>query len=104
MQHWEGAEVSAWALGGTFSLRADLQGTGHQIGAVPLCCGKAWRDHSHRVVLGQFIAGTGIKTILPLGISAAVPPWEREKTVKEHELGCLRLCVLWCFCTPSAAV
>lgn len=55
VQHWEGAEVSAWALGGKFSLRAETgKELGTRFGAVPLYCGKAWRDHSHRVVFGQF--------------------------------------------------
>lgn len=55
VQHWEGAEVSAWALSGKFRLRAETgKELGTRFGAVPLCCGKAWQDHSHRVVFGQF--------------------------------------------------
>ena len=55
VQHWEGAEVSAWALGGKFSLRAETgKEPGTRLGVVPLCYGKAWRDPSHRVGFGQF--------------------------------------------------
>lgn len=49
-----GAEVSAWRLCWKLSLRAETgKELGTRLGAVPLCCGKAWRDHSHRVVSGQ---------------------------------------------------
>lgn len=55
VQYWEGAEVSAWALGGKSSLTAETsKELGTRFGAVVLCCGKAWRNHSRRVVFGQF--------------------------------------------------
>lgn len=42
--------------------------------------------------------------MLPLVISAAVSPWEREKTVEEHELDCLIFDVQWFFFTsPTTA-
>lgn len=55
VQFWERAEVSVWALGGKSSLIAETsKELGTRFGAVVLCGGKAWRDHSHRVGFGQF--------------------------------------------------